>query len=107
VAYQITISGVAESQLKAMPARDRRTIEDGVFERLPDHPNEPTRAIKQRRPNPVAPFELRLGDLRVLYNVIGEEVILIAVGRKVGNRLIIDGKEFNEHQRDPGGPPAP
>jgi hypothetical protein len=38
----------------------------------------------------VAP--LRAGDLRALYNVDAEEVVILIVGRKVGNKLIIDGR---------------
>ncbi len=55
------------------------------------------------RPNPLAGYELRLGDLRVLYNVdeANAEVVVVAVGRKVGNALIVEGKEFYGHQMDP------
>jgi hypothetical protein len=28
-------------------------------------------------------------------------VIIVAVGRKVGNKLIVEGKEFHGHQGDP------
>ena len=61
----------------------------------------PTRAIKRLRPNPFAQFELRAGDLRVLYNVEGSEVVLLVVGRKVGNKLIVKGQEFYGHQDNP------
>jgi hypothetical protein len=58
----------------------------------------------------VAEFELRVGDLRVLYDVEGEEVILLIVGRKLGNTLVVSGEEFHEHQVDSpeptGGRPA-
>jgi len=40
-----------------------------------DQPTSPTRAIKRLRPNPLAEFELRVGDLRVLYNVEEAEVV--------------------------------
>ena len=70
----------------------------------------PTKAIKRLRPNPVAEFELRVGDLRVLYDVTDEEVVLLVVGRKIGNTLVVGGEEFHEHQADPpepaGGGPA-
>ena len=41
---------------------------------------------------------LGAGDLRVLYNVVDEEVIILVVGRKVGNALIVAGEEFRGHQ---------
>ena len=49
------------------------------------------------RPNPVAPWELRIGQLRVFYEVVGEEsgtVRILAVGRKVRNTLTIGGREI-------------
>lgn len=105
--YAITISDRADRQLRAMPARDRRVIEDGIFDRLSDRPTEPTRAVKRLRPNPVAAFELRLGDLRVLYTVTGSDVGVVLIGRKVGNALLIDGEKFHEHDSNPGEPAAP
>jgi len=44
-----------------------------------------------------------------LYNVEGEEVVLLVVGRKVGNVLVVEGEEFHGHQDNPvesagGGP---
>ena len=111
MAFGITITREAEAQLGALPARERRTVEAAVLTRLRDQPTTCTRAIKRLRPNPVAQFELRVGDLRVLYDVEGPEVILLIVGRKVGNILFVAGEEFHEHQTDTpespgGGPPG-
>ena len=57
-----------------------------------------TRNRKQLRPNPFAPWELRVGSLRVFYEVDGGEPDLInvlAIGIKKGNRLIIAGREIH------------
>jgi len=62
--HRITITDEAEKQLRALPARERRIVEAAVMARLVDQPSTPTRAIKRLRPNPVAEFELRAGDLR-------------------------------------------
>lgn len=99
--FRITITADAESQMRALPVREQRVLEAAILSRLRDQPTTPTRAIKQLRPNPFAEFELRVGDLRVLYNVEELEVILLVVGRKVGNRLIVEGVEFHGHQDDP------
>lgn len=104
MAYRITITDEAESQLQELPSRERRIVEAAVLARLRDQPTTLTRAIKRLRPNPVAEYELRVGELRVLYDVLGEEVILLIVGRKVGNTLIVSGEEFHEHR---GHPPEP
>ena len=53
------------------------------------------------RPNPLAEFELRAGELRALYNVEVDEVVIVIVGRKVGNKLIVDGEEIHGHQDNP------
>ncbi len=50
------------------------------------------------RPNPLAPWELRMGNLRVFYDVKNKPVRVVqilAVGIKVGNRVKI-GKEGKE-----------
>lgn len=69
----------AEAQLMALPARDRRTVEAAILARLGDQPMTPTKAIKRLRTSPVAEFELRVGDFRVLYDVADEEVVLLIV----------------------------
>lgn len=110
MAFQITITAEAEEQLRALDVRDQRILEAAILARLSDQPTTPTRAIKRLRPNPLAEFELRAGELRALYNVEGSEVVLLVVGRKVGNKLIVKGEEFHGHQdnstQPPGGGPA-
>jgi hypothetical protein len=62
--------------------------------------NEPLREArnrKQLRPNPLAPWELRVGLLRVFYEVHALEselVNILAIGIKKGNQLIVSGKEI-------------
>jgi mRNA-degrading endonuclease RelE of RelBE toxin-antitoxin system len=104
--FNITITEDAEKQLRSLPARDQRTLEAAILSRLEHQPTTPTRAIKRLRPNPLAEFELRVGSLRALYNVEGEEVIILIVGRKVGNKLIVEGEEFHGHQDHPAEPPG-
>jgi hypothetical protein len=64
-----------------------------------------SRAVKRLRPNPFAEYELRAGILRALYNVEDDEVILLNIGRRVGNKLIVEGEEFHGHQDNPTQPP--
>jgi mRNA-degrading endonuclease RelE of RelBE toxin-antitoxin system len=106
MAYQITITRDAEKQLRALSVREQRILEAAVVTRLQNQPTTPTRAIRRLRPNPFAEFELRVDDLRILYNVEDAEVILLVVGRKVGNKLIVSGEEFHGHQDDPAEPPG-
>lgn len=101
MAFEITITADAESQMRALRVREQRVLEAAILTRLPDRPTTPTHAIKKWRPNPFAEYELRVGALRVLYSVEGNEVILLVVGRKVGNKLIVEGEEFHGHQDSP------
>ena len=48
------------------------------------------------RPNPLAPWELRVGELRVYYDVQEtpiQKVMVLAVGIKRRNRVVIGGEE--------------
>lgn len=103
MAFRITITEEADAQLRSLPVREQRIVEAAVAARLRDDPTTPTKAIKRLRPNPLAEFELRVRDLRVLYNVEEEnsEVVLLIVGRKVGNKLIVGSEEFHGHRGNP------
>ena len=104
--YKITITEDGERQRQALSSRDRRILEAAIMSRLEHQPETPTKAIKRLRPNALAEFELRAGDLRALYNVEGDEVIILIVGRKVGNKLIVEGEEFHGHQDNSAEPPG-
>ena len=54
-----------------------------------------TRNRKRLRPNPIAPWELRVRNVRVFYEVDQPGVVtVLAIGAKRGNRLIIGGEEI-------------
>ena len=70
---------------------------DEVDEQLAHEPTVETRNRKPMRPNPIAPWELRIGDLRVYYDIEEEpknRVTILAVGIKDRNRVLIGGKEI-------------
>ena len=50
-------------------ARQRAIVLDAVDEQLTHQPTVETRNRKPMRPNPLAPWELRIGVLRVYYDV--------------------------------------
>ena len=104
--YKITITEDGERQMRSLPAREQRILEAAIQSRLEHEPTRPAKAIKHLRPNPLAEFELRTGDLRALYNVEGDEVVILIVGRKVGNKRIVEGEEFHGHQDHPAEPPG-
>ena len=100
MAYRITITEEAVSHLRALPARQQRILEAAILARLRDQPTTLSKSVKMLRHNPLVEFEIRVGDLRALYNVEGSEVVVLVVGRKVGNKLIVGNEEFHGHQDD-------
>jgi mRNA-degrading endonuclease RelE of RelBE toxin-antitoxin system len=96
MAYAIEFSEDAERHLRSLDARDRRTVLDAIEEQLIHEPTVPTRHRKPLRENPLAAWELRVGEFRVFYGIDDEQVmvIVIAVGVKEHNVLRIDGKEY-------------
>ena len=94
--YTIEFSEDAERHLALLSARDRAIVLDAV-EELRHEPTVPTRNRKLLRENPLASWQLRVGDFRVFYNVDGDLVIvvIVAIGEKKHNVLTIDGKAFS------------
>jgi mRNA-degrading endonuclease RelE of RelBE toxin-antitoxin system len=80
-----------------LSAREQAIILDAIAVQLRYGPTKETRNRKPLRPNPVAPWELRVGPLRVFYDVDTEEpnvVTVLAIGVKRGNQLFIAGEEI-------------
>jgi len=70
---------------------------DAIEIHLTHQPITPARRRKPLRPNPLASWELRIGQFRVYYQVESNDgkdtVYVLAVGEKVRNRVIIAGVE--------------
>jgi mRNA-degrading endonuclease RelE of RelBE toxin-antitoxin system len=95
VTYRIEYSPAAEEHLRALTARQQAIVLDAVDRKLSHEPAVETRNRKPMRPNPVAPWELRVGGLRVYYDVDNEPeavVRILAVGVKERHRVRI-GRE--------------
>ena len=76
-------------------ARQQRTVIDTVDRQLLNQPNVETRNKKPMRPNPVAPWELRIGNFRVYYEISEQPeatVTILAIGVKERNRVRIGGE---------------
>jgi mRNA-degrading endonuclease RelE of RelBE toxin-antitoxin system len=95
--YRIEYSPATAEHLRALSARQRAMVFDAVDEQLARQPAIETTNRKPMRPNPLAPWELRIGDLRVYYEIAEEleaVVTILAVGVKDRNRVLIGGKEI-------------
>ena len=97
MAYRVEFAASVEAHFDTLTARERATVIAAVDRQLLHEPLKETRNRKPLRPNPVAPWELRVGPLRVFYEVVGGEngtVRILAVGRKERNVLWVGHKEI-------------
>jgi mRNA-degrading endonuclease RelE of RelBE toxin-antitoxin system len=91
-AYRIEYSPEAEGHLRYLTKSQQTRVLDAVDRQLADEPTLETRHRKKMRPNPIAPWELRIGDLRVYYEVEErprKSVNILAVGEKDRNTVRI------------------
>jgi mRNA-degrading endonuclease RelE of RelBE toxin-antitoxin system len=94
MAFEITYSPEAIDHLFALTKFEQTKVLDQVDAQLTHQPQIATRKRKLLRPNTIAPWELRIDDLRVFYQVqeLPVELVTIkAVGKKSGNQLWIGG----------------
>ena len=94
--FAIEFSPRARDHLRHLRRRDQRIIVDAVEAQLSNEPDHPTRHRKKLADNVLAPWELRVGDYRVFYDVHSEDelVIVVAIGHKTHDRLLVDGEEI-------------
>ncbi|MBM4459880.1 MAG: type II toxin-antitoxin system RelE/ParE family toxin [Chloroflexi bacterium] len=91
--YELEFTPEADEDLSYLRKWEQKQITDAVKSQLEYEPTVETRNRKQLRRNPVAGWELRVGDFRVLYNVDEHmlAVEIVAVGVKIGDLLFVRG----------------
>ena len=97
MAFQVRLSDDAKRQLANLPAFDRRRVADAIEKNLLHEPFAATMHRKELRENELAPWELRVGHLRVFYRADPDDpltVRVLALGDKRGNKVFIDGREY-------------
>ena len=97
MAYEIAFADAVKAHLQVLTAGQRATVLDAIERQLLNEPMAETRNRKPLRPNPIAPWELRVGTLRVFYDVSEgppPTVRVLAVGVKNRNVLRIGGQEI-------------
>jgi len=83
----------AEGDLAYYAKHQRAIILDAVGQFLESDPDVETRRRKRLRDNPLAPWELRIGEFRVFYEISGgRQVRVLAIGHKDHNDLFIRGE---------------
>ncbi len=108
LSYEIVYAPMAIEHLRGLDARERALVMDSIHGQLRHQPELATRNRKRLRPNPLASWELRIGELCVFYAVessalvgsaAGEtttegQVFVLAVGVKRANRLWLANEEY-------------
>ena len=93
--YEIVFARETREHLEWLSARQRAIVLNAVAEQLAHQPSVETRNRKPLRPNELADWELRVGRLRVYYDVSDqpEPVVRVkAVGIKEREQVWIGGK---------------
>jgi mRNA-degrading endonuclease RelE of RelBE toxin-antitoxin system len=87
VSYRVQFAESVTDHIRWLTAAERTRVLNAIARQLMHQPLSETRNRKPLRPNPLAPWELRLGTLRVFYEVV-------SVGKKQRNVLRIAGREI-------------
>ena len=95
--YQIEFAKAVKSHLDVLTPGQRSTVLRAIEKQLTNEPSKETRNRKPLRPNPVAPWELRVQQMRVFYEVNEGPppvVQILAVRIKTRVTLRIGGEEI-------------
>jgi len=91
--FEIKFTPGSEKDLAYFKKYEQKIIISGIKKYLSDDANVETNRKKQLRPNELAPWELRIGNYRVFYDIEETNLVkIIAIGLKVHNELFIRGK---------------
>jgi len=98
VAYSIELVPKARDHIKTFTGRQRATVVDAMKHQLLHEPAVATRQRKPMKadmPGYVAPWELRVGELRVYYEVLEDRKVVrvLGLGIKDRNRVLFGGRE--------------
>ncbi|MBM4081471.1 MAG: hypothetical protein FJ278_17340 [Planctomycetes bacterium] len=87
----------AQRQLAGLRVYDQRKVIEAIRAQLinADPQQESRNKFRLRRASKYADYELRIGDPRTFCRVLPDGMVYIAlIGVKQGNKLIINGEEF-------------
>jgi mRNA-degrading endonuclease RelE of RelBE toxin-antitoxin system len=96
LAFTLQFTPDCEEHLRNLTADEKARVLDAIAQQLVHQPNVATRNRKAMRADKLATWELRIGPLRVYYDVqeLPDPVVtIVAVGIKQRNRVFIQNKE--------------
>jgi mRNA interferase RelE/StbE len=83
--YEIILSPEAAEDLRALKANVRAEVRDGIESHLRNNPTKTSRSrIKRLRGISRPQFRLRIGEIRVFYDVLENNVEILAIIPKSG-----------------------
>ena len=96
--FEIRLSDDADEHLSWFSKREKQLILDEVFRHLEYEPHVETKKRKKLESSKLATWELRIGDIRVFYDIVTSQqpmphVEIVAIGEKTHNVLKIAGEE--------------
>ena len=92
--YRISVTESAKGDIAYFEAHEQRILVAGIIAHLQEDAEIRTRKKKPLRPNPIAPWELRLDRYRIFYSIEPENTVkVVAVGHKEHNDLLIRGRK--------------
>jgi mRNA-degrading endonuclease RelE of RelBE toxin-antitoxin system len=78
--YEIFFASEAVQDLKRLSARDRSIVEDAIEEHLRHNPERTSRSRIKRLHGVSRPqYRLRVDEIRVFYDIIGQDVEVLAI----------------------------
>lgn len=91
--FDIKLVASAQKDLGWYRTSGQRVILKAVFKYLRADADVETKKRKQLRPNPLAPWELRIGNYRVFYEIAENRLVrVLSIGHKVHNDLFVQGE---------------
>ena len=94
--FQVSFTPSAEADLAHFKAVNRCVIVEAIRVHLTTEAVSESRHRKRLTANPIAPWELRVGDHRVFYEIEGDTTVtILAVGVKEHNDLFIRGRKVD------------
>ena len=93
--FEVELVPSAEGDLDHYGKHEQRIILYALTTFLATGADVETRRRKRLRANPLAPWELRVGDFRVFYEITEQRrVRVLAIGHKEHNDLLIRGERI-------------
>ena len=93
--FEVKLVPSADGDLDYFKAHEQKAIIDAISKFLEVDADVETKRKKRLRPNPLAPWELRIGDYRAFYEIKGDRLVrVLAIGHKQHNELFIRGERI-------------